>query len=605
MFGGLFLTTPKTPGLPAQDDATADPVRSALEADRPLLLTAFGFGATINLLALTSSLYMLQVYDRVLTSRSEETLLLLTLIAAAAIGVFSVLDTLRLRLLIRLGMRVADRLAVRVFRAMIGASSQSGGSAVRSGLRDVETIRNFIGSPAFATVMDAPFVLIFLVFLYLLHPVFLLIVLIGGGLLAGLALLGHVWTNPVLVRSMGQSLRAHNFAEDALRNSDVLEGMGMSESFATRWRDQWLESLRTTVDASDKDSRITALTKALRLFIQILLLGAGALLILDFRATGGIMIGATIIGSRALAPIEATVATWKTIVAARLARTHIRQVLGTAPRREEGMALPAPAGRLLATAVHFTSPTTRKSILTNIHFEIDAGQSLGIIGPSGSGKSTLLRLLVGAWPCEKGMVRLDGANIYAWPRSDLNKYIGYLPQDVELFAGTVRENIARMTAGDPAEVVRAAKFANAHEMILSLPNGYDTEIGSFGHRLSGGQSQRLGIARALYGTPRLVMLDEPNSNLDGPGEDALMSTLGELKRNGTTVVMVAHRPSVLSTMDKILVLRANGTVESFGPRLEVLQRYVPQPAVRAGVNVVPLQAAQPVDDGNTTQSRST
>jgi ABC-type protease/lipase transport system fused ATPase/permease subunit len=252
------------------------------------------------------------------------------------------------------------------------------------------------------------------------------------------------------------------------------------------------------------------------------------------------------------------------------------------------MALPAPTGRVQAMSATYIVPATRKTVLQNINLELAPGESLGIIGPSASGKSTLLRLMAGAWPCTGGSIRLDGADIYAWPRTELSKYIGYLPQDVELFSGTVRENIARMTQGDPELVVRAAQRAGAHEMILDLPKGYDTEIGDYGHALSGGQSQRVGIARALYGDPRLVILDEPNSNLDSVGEDALLVTLAALKASSTTVIIVAHRPSILQNVDKMLALRPGGAVDLFGPRNEVMQAFGKRAAARQATNIVPL-----------------
>ena len=564
-----------------------DPVREALVACRPLFVSAFLFSAAMSLLALTTSFYMLQVYDRVLSSRSEDTLLLLTVIAFVAIAVFAALDSLRMRLLMRIGMRVGDKLSATVLRAMIASASQTGGATLRSGLRDVETIRSFVASPGLAALMDAPFIVVYLLVLVLLDPVFLVIVLVGGGILVAIALANQRMTNPGVTRSIQLSMRAQSFADDGLRNADVLEGMGMSALFVERWRKSWLEGLVVGSEASDRDSRLSSLSRGVRLLIQIALLGAGALLILDFKATGGIMIGASIIGGRALAPIESTVSTWKSIIAMRLAWDRIVKLLAQAPRRDEGMRLPAPGGRIQVANLQYVLPGTRRVILQGIGFELQAGESLGIIGPSASGKSTLVRLLVGAWPCTAGAVRLDGADIYAWPRRELSAHVGYLPQDVELFAGTVRENIARLDEGDPDAVVRAAKRAGAHEMILALPKEYNTDIGDWGHKLSGGQSQRIGIARAVYGEPRYVVLDEPNSNLDGQGEEALVATLIDLKREGVTTVIVAHRPSILRTVDKLLVLKANGTVEAYGPREEVMAKFQ-RPAPMPPANVVPL-----------------
>ena len=574
-----------------------DPVRAALIANRPLFIAAFGFSAAMSVLALTTSFYMLQVYDRVLSSRSEDTLLLLTLIAVVAIAVFSALDSLRLRLLMRIGMRVGEALSATVLRAMVAGTSQTGGTAIRGGLRDVETVRNFVGSPALAALMDAPFVVLYLIVLALLHPIFLVIVLVGGAILVTIALINQRSTNVDLTHAIGLTARAHQYAEDGLRNADVLEGMGMSSTFVASWRRKWIESLRAGSAASDRDSRLSSMSRGVRLLIQIFLLGAGALLILDFRATGGVMIGASIIGARALAPIETIVGSWKSVIALRLAWTRIVDLIEKAPKRDEGMALPAPRGHLQLSGVGFASRAAGRTVLTNVSLELMPGEALGIIGPSASGKSTLLRLLVGAWPCTAGVVRLDGANIYAWPRAELSRHIGYLPQDVELFEGTVRENIARMSDGDPQDVVRAAQRARAHDMILALPKGYDTEVGGNGHRLSGGQSQRIGFARALFGDPRFVVLDEPNSNLDGPGEDALLNALGTLKQEGVTLVIVAHRPSVLNGVDKMLVLRGNGTVEAFGPRGEVMQQYAKRP--QGQQNVVTLSPlASPAGPGS-------
>ena len=527
----------------------------------------------MSILALTTSFYMLQVYDRVLSSRSVDTLLLLSIMAFGGIAAFGALDSLRQRLLSRIGLRVADNLSSSVFRAMVGAASQTGGPAMRSGLRDVETIRNFLGSPVLGALMDAPFMVLYLIVIFLLDPYLLAIVIVGAVILVAIALINHRLTHPETVRGLGLSARSHEFADDGLRNADVLEGMGMSVGYVASWRKQWLEAQRTSTRAADLDSRLSSMSKSVRMLIQIALLGVGALLILNFRATGGIMIAASIIGSRALAPIEALASSWKSVIATRLAWSRVLDLLERAPRRDEGMRLPTPEGKLDVIGASYIVRATGRPILQGVSLALDPGEMLGIIGPSGSGKSTLLRLLVGAWPCSGGVVRLDGANIYAWPRAELSQYIGYIPQDVELFEGTVRQNIARMSDGDPDAIVAAARLARAHDMILALPKGYDTEVGGSGHRLSGGQSQRVGIARALYGNPRLIVLDEPNSNLDAQGEEALLASLAELKARGTTLVIVAHRPSILANVDKMLVLRPNGTVEAFGPREEVMQRY--------------------------------
>lgn len=576
---------------PASAGNQPDPVRAAVEANSRIFGAVLVFSAAMSILALTVSFYMLEVYDRVLTSRSAATLLLLTLIATAGIGVFSTLDSLRLRLLVRAGMRVAAALAPQVLRAMVTVSARNlNNSGAKQGLRDVDTLRGFIGSAGLAALFDAPFLIVFLIVLFYLHWSYFVVVLVGGAVLASITAADQILTSRTLGKSITLSIRAHNFAEDGIRNADVLEGNGMSSTFVGRWRGIWTDSLKAGLASSDKDTLLMGISKAVRLLIQIVLLGLGALLVLDFHASGGVMIAASILGGRALAPIEAAVSVWKSIVAVRLARTRIVELLTRAPKRDEGMKLPAPDGRISVERASYAVSGTTRPILANVSFELGAGESLGIIGPSASGKSTLVRLMVGAWPCVAGSVRLDGADIFAWPRAELCRYIGYLPQDVELFAGTVRENIARLDKGDPESIVAAAKLAGAHEMILSLPNGYDTEIGEAGHKLSGGQSQRIGIARALYGDPRFVVLDEPNSNLDGAGEESLVATLFELKQRRVTVVVVAHRPSILGTVDKLLALR-DGTVESFGPRADVIQKYLARTA-RPSTNVVPLASDQ-------------
>jgi len=552
-------------------ETEADPLLSAVAASTGLFGYALLFSTAMAVLTLTTSLYMLEVYDRVLTSRSEETLLLLTLIAIAAIMVFAALDSLRSCLFVRAGMQTTAKVAPRVLRAMLAISSRSGGLAPRQGLRDLETIRSFIASPTLGQLCDSPFLLFYLAVLLYLHWIYFFIVCFGGVLLAAIAAVDQALTSRLLTRSINLSIKAHAFAEDGVKNADVVEGIGMSTTFVERWFGVWVDSLNAALIASDKDSFLAGISKALRLTIQIALLGTGAVLVLDYHASGGIMIAASILGSRALAPIEAIVTAWKSVVNVRLAWARVQDLLKNAPGREEGMALPAPEGRINVVGASFSAPGSTRMILAGINLSLAPGESLGIIGPSGSGKSTLVRLLVGAWPCFSGNVRLDGAVVYNWPRTELSPHIGYLPQDVELFDCSVRQNIARLAEGDPEKVVTAAKLAGAHEMILGLPNGYDTVIGDAGQKLSGGQRQRIGIARALYGAPRFVVLDEPNSNLDTIGEQALQATILELKQKRVTFVIVSHRPMTLSVVDKILVLR-DGIAEAFGPRAEILPR---------------------------------
>lgn len=567
----------------------SDPVLEIVASQRKSLAVALGFSAASTVLALTSSFYMLEVFDRVLTSRSQATLLMLTIIAVIGIGMGGILDSLRRRLMIRVGMQVGNAMSDRVLRSMVAINSQVGSPAYRNGLRDIDAMRVFISGPSLGALMDVPFLTIYLIILFFLHPLYLLVVLLGAGLLVAIAFINNAVTSPLLTRSINQSNRAQAFAEDGLQNADVLEGMGMSSTFVGRWRGQWLGAMRLNAEASERDARLGAASRATRLLLQVALMATGAILILDFHATGGVMIGATIIGARAVSPIEVLISSWRNIIAIRLVRARLNELMTNAPRRDEGMALPAPKGDLRAISVQYVAPSTRRMVVSNVSFELAPGEALGVIGPSASGKSTLARLLVGAWPCHSGSVRLDGANIYSWPRAALSTYVGYLPQDVELFAGSVRDNISRMTDATPEDVVRAANLANAHEMILALPKGYETEIGEGGHWLSGGQRQRIGIARALFGDPRLVVLDEPNSNLDGAGENALTATLSELKRLGITTVVVAHRPSLLAGMDKILVLNPNGGVAGYGPARDVMNQFT------AGAAAPTAQAVPAID----------
>lgn len=546
-----------------------DPIGAALDANQSLFSAAFLFSAVNSILALTVSFYMLQVYDRVLASRSLETLAFLTLIAAAALAVFGLLDMLRAQLLARIGIRVGEALGRPVLQACVAASLLRADPSVRQGLRDTDALRIFLSGPAFAGLMDAPFLLAFLLLLIFLHWSYFLIVLAAGMALAGIAFASDMTSGGPSARAVTGQIEAQSFADDGLRNAEMLEGMGMSAAFARRWRSRWLESQTHALTAADREAAWTGASKAVRQFTQVLLLGMGALLVLRFQATGGIMVAASIIGGRALAPIEQLVAARRTLQSVRLARRRLARLLEQAPAREAGMALPAPAGRLQAQAVAYLVPGSPRRILTNVSFVLEPGEALCIVGASGSGKSSLARLLVGALPCSGGVVRLDGADIHARPRSDLGRHVGYLPQDVELLAGTVRDNIARLTEAAPDAVVRAAQMAHAHNMILALPQGYDTEIGEAGHRLSGGERQRIALARALYGEPRLVVLDEPNANLDAAGEAALQDALATLKAHGVTVVLITHHQRMTAGVDKILTLR-DGTMALFGPRLAVL-----------------------------------
>ncbi len=552
------------------DSKPTDPVREVLDQNGSLLWAGMLFSAVNSILALNVSLYMLQVYDRVLTSRSQETLLLLTLMAAAVLVAFAFLDSVRSRLLARLGLRVGESLGARTLRACVTTASATADPGIHQGLQDVEIIRGFLSGAALAALLDAPFLLLFLVLLFLLHWAYFVLVLLGGVVLGGLAYAIALSTRPAVTRAITGQIATQAFADDGLRNAATLEALGMADAFVARWRVRWLGSHGLALTASDREAVGTSISRAVRQLIQIVLLGTGAVLVLNFQATGGIMIAASILGSRALAPIEQLIGARRSLLATRLARKRLSILLDRAGQPDDAMALPAPTGRIVAQNIAYLVPGSRWPLLASLNFKLEPGELLCVTGPSGSGKSTLGRILVGALRGSSGVVRLDGADVSTWPRHDLGLHVGYLPQDVELLAGTVRDNIARLRSADGESVVRAARQAKAHDMILTLPNGYDTEVGAAGHHLSGGQRQRIALARALYGDPCLVVLDEPDSNLDAAGQAALKSAIGELKARGAAIVLIAHRQNLMDGVDKLLILRP-GAPAIFGPREALLR----------------------------------
>jgi PrtD family type I secretion system ABC transporter len=558
------------------DRKLTDPVRDVLDGNGSLLWAGVLFSAVNSILALNVSLYMLQVYDRVLTSRSQETLLLLTVMAAAVLVAFAFLDSVRARLLARLALRVSEKLGARTLRACVTTASVTADPSLHQGLHDVEIIRAFLSGAALAALLDAPFLLLFLVLLFLLHWAYFVIVSLGGLVLAALAYATAATARPAATRAIAGQIAAQGFADDGLRNATTLEGLGMSDAFVARWRAQWLANQQLALSASDREAAGASISRAVRQLIQILLLGTGALLVLNFQATGGIMIAASILGSRALAPIEQLIGARRSLLAARLACKRLSILLDRAPLREDVMPLPAPTARIAVQNISYVVPGNRSPLLAHLNFAIEPGELLCVTGPSGSGKSTFGRILIGALRGSSGVVRLDGADISTWPRRDLGLHVGYMPQDVELLAGTVRENIARLRSADSESVVRAARQAQAHDMILALSDGYDTDVGAAGHHLSGGQRQRIGLARALYGEPCLVVLDEPDSNLDAAGEAALKGAIRTLKARGAAIILIAHRQNLMSAVDKLLILRP-GAPALFGPREALLR-----PVARSG-----------------------
>jgi PrtD family type I secretion system ABC transporter len=542
-------------------------VKAAL---RPYLAFAASFSLAINLLLLAPPLYMLQVFDRVLTSRSNETLVFLTIGAALALAMMAGLDMIRTQLLAAGGAALDGALGRRVLDRLLGEAARKGVGEHAHALRDAHCVRAFFGGAGILALFDLPWLPVFLLIIFLFHPLMGAFALGGALVMLALAALNERLTRRSLERAQGEARRAAGFIDTAARNAEVVAALGMLEAVTRRWSVLNGAASSRQMQAARAGARISGLTRLARQLIQTGMLALGAYIVVDQQVSAGVMIAATILLSRALAPVEQLVAGWRSLVEARAAWRRLKEVVGDGSCAEEGTALPVPEGKVAAENVVFGFRSAERPIIRGASFSLAPGDSLGVVGPSASGKSTLARLIVGVWRPVSGHLRLDGADVAAWPRSELGRHIGYLPQDVELFPGTVAQNIARLGEGEDAEVIRAAKRAHVHELVLRLPKGYDTELAG---ALSPGQRQRIGLARALYGNPRLVVLDEPNANLDVEGEQALLRALAELKAEAVTVVIIAHRPSLLSGVDKLLVLR-DGVVEAFGPRAEIMPRMV-------------------------------
>jgi PrtD family type I secretion system ABC transporter len=565
-------------------------VKAALATCRSAFFMTAAFSAFINLLMLVSPLYMMQVYDRVLHSKSEATLLMLTLITVGLLGVMAMLEVIRSRILVRVGGRMDQLLSERILSAQFQASLHRIGANPGQASRDFDTVRQFLTGAGIFAFFDAPWTPLILALMFMFHPVLGLIALVGGIALFGLALINEAVTKKVLEAANKNAVVAAGAIDSSMRNAEVLEAMGMFGNFRDRWAGRREEILRLQSIASDRAGVIMGLTKFIRLLLQTAILGGGAYLAIHEQISPGLIIAGSIMMGRALAPVEQAIGTWKQFVGARIAHRRLNELLSRVPKHQERVALPRPTGDLKIESVVVVPPGSSAPTLSRVSFDLPAGQVLGVIGPSGAGKSTLARLLVGAWRPYAGTVRIDGADLHNWDPEARGDFMGYLPQDVELFDGSVAENIARFGEMDSEAIVTAAKRAGVHDMILHLPQGYDTPIGTGGCALSGGQRQRIGLARAVYGGPCLVILDEPNSNLDDEGEAALVYAITELKRSGTTVVIISHRPSILGVTDQILVL-AEGTVRMFGNRAEVLARFT-RPVVATAPAAQPGITAQ-------------
>lgn len=567
-------------------DAARKPIAQVLSSFRRAFVSVGCFSAVINLLMLVPAIYMLQIYDRVLPSGNEMTLLMLTLILLGLFALMGGLEYLRSMLVIRLGNRLDLRLNGAVHAATFQANLRSGALQASQTLGDLTTLRQFVTGSALFAFFDAPWFPIYLAVIFLFDPWLGLFALFGSLILLLLAWLNERMSSPLLAEAGMLHIQSGTTATAHLRNAEVISAMGMLPALFRRWLSVYLKFLQRQQAASEKAAAISAATRFVRLSLQSLVLGFGALLAVEGRITPGMMIAASILTSRTLAPIEQLISTWKQWHGARQAWRRLDALLLAYPQAAAGMSLPRPAGRLELDRVSALPPGAQpgpgaRAVFSQVSLLLPAGETLAVLGPSGSGKSTLARLLVGAAAPFSGRVRLDGADVFQWNKDELGPAIGYLPQDVELFAGTLSENIARFGKTDAEEVVCAARQAGVHDLILQLPQGYDTVLGENGAGLSGGQRQRIGLARALYGKPALVVLDEPNASLDEAGDAALAAALQSMKQSGTTVVLITHRRPLLALSDHILML-SPGQPAIFGPAHKVMQALAQAQAARQG-----------------------
>ena len=545
-------------------------ISAALRACRgPLLLLAF-FSACINFLALASPIYMLQLYDRVLSSRSQDTLLWLTVIVIAALAVLSCLEAIRRMMLTKLGAWLDDRLGPMVLASSVRAAGRDAPSA-RAAAGDLSAIRSFFTGPTITPFFDAPWSPLFIGVLFLIHPLLGMVGVAAGILLLSLAVINEMLTRRAHRQWSESASIGQQFSNSVVQNADVIRAMGMLDGVLQFRRDTVRSGTAAQAKAERRGALVQSLSKFSRLAVQTAIMGVGAWLVIHDQASPGVIFAGSFLLSRALAPIDNAIGTWKSIVVTRAAYKRLDALMAADPPRERGMPLPVPLGWLRAENVSYFPPGCEEPTLRNLSFDLPAGEVLGIVGPSAAGKSTLARLIAGSCNPTRGHVRLDGADLDVWQRANGAHHVGYLPQDVELFDGTIQQNISRFTVGDSDAVVEAAQLAGLHGTIMRLPQGYETPIGAGGMRLSGGLKQRVGLARAVFGFPRLLVLDEPNASLDQAGEEALHNAIVTLKTNGVTILVVTHRPSVLSLTDKLLLI-CNGAIEAYGTRESVIAR---------------------------------
>lgn len=547
------------------------PLLEALRTCRQSFIAIGLFSCFINLLMLVPSFYMLQVYDRVVSTGSHETLLMLTLIMTALLASTGALEWIRSRIMVRVGNQLDMRLSPALYEASFRLALQSGGrKSSAQPLSDMTALRQFITGNGLFAFFDAPWIPIYLAVMFAFHPWFGWFGLVSAVLLFLLALTNERWTKPLLQEANQDHLLSNQFTEKNLRNAEVVAAMGMLGNLRRQWQAINDRVLVSQSIASDRAGIVGAISKTFRQVTQSLILGVGAYLVIEQQISPGLMIAGSILLGRALAPVDMLIGSWKGVIAARGQYERLNQLLFSMTNEPARMTLPAPSGELSVDNLLLIAPDGKAPCISGLSFKLAAGSSLAIMGSSGAGKSSLARALLGIWHARAGHVRLDGADISQWPREALGPHVGYLPQDIELFEGSIAQNICRFGDVNPEMVVAAAQLAGVHELVLQLPEGYDTTIGANGGGLSGGQRQRIALARAVYGNPRLVVLDEPNSNLDEQGEQRLLRTLQQLHNDGCTVVVISHRQSILQVVDRLLVLN-NGELVAFGPTSKVLE----------------------------------
>ncbi|MBK4991005.1 type I secretion system permease/ATPase [Pseudomonas sp. S36] len=567
-------------------------LQAALRACKSSFLSVGFFSFFVNALMLVPTFFMIQVSGRVVPSSSTSTLLMLTLIMTVLVITMGALEWVRSRIMVRISNRLDVLLSRDVYRASFKRALNSGGSdATAQPLNDLTSLRQFFTGPGLFAFFDAPWFPIYTIVMFLFHPWFGWMTLACGAVLTVLAVVNHRVTGSALSSANKHNVASNLVTTRTLRNSEVIESMGMLETLMQRWAKRQRTIMKLQSEASDKGGVVTSISKTFRIWSQSIMLTIGAYLVVTHQINPGLLMAGSLLLGRALAPIDQMISSWKGFVAAKVQYDRLSKMMDDLGAEPERMPLPSPEGYIQVENLIVAPPGAKAPVIRSISFAAPAGCIVGIVGPSAAGKSTLVRALMGIWPPQHGVVRLDGADIASWDKQALGPHVGYLPQDIELFEGSISENIARFDKVDPDKVVNAAQMAGVHEMILMLPEGYDTVIGSEGVNLSGGQRQRIGLARAIYGNPRLIVLDEPNSNLDDVGERALGVALQKLKETGATVFIVSHRPNILTRLDRILVM-AGGTISLYGERDRVIAELAAQQA-KAQQRVAPPAGPQP------------